>query len=426
MASRTISLSRYAGASVALSVLTLAAQAGAKPGTHGPSISTWDTRASSVVLAARPGFIDGGRFFIGSYNANFTSTSGNLSAQFGMHYLNFREVETDPVAHGLSGTAVALFSIPLTERFDNGTPKFALAFFLGGAPAALIGGRLNYLSLPLVTGFGFPISPAKGITMTPWFEVSPGFNLDTRINEVSLDPQVVMSQYCTEEEIQAGTCEVPEDLDLDQEAVNYIVEEGVDIEFSTTVSARAGFDIALKASDSFDFRLGGTYGTIGTAFKGTRVLWAGVSLVWRWDDIVPAVLPAEKRLLKESCEDIETRFRTCPQSKRWIPPEALAPQNTPAPGTGPAAPPAQPPAAPPGAPPTAPPAAPPAQPPPAAPPAQPPPATAPAQPPPAQPAPAPPPPAAPPAAPPAQPPPAQPAPAPPPPGAPPTGALPPY
>ena len=424
MANRTISLSRCAGASVALGILALAASAGAKPGTHGPSISTWDTRASSVVLAARPGFVDGGHFFIGSYNANFTSTSGNLSAQFGMHYLNFREVETDPVAHGLSGTAVALFSIPVTERFDNGTPKFALAFFLGGAPAALIGGRLNYLSLPLVTGFGFPISPAKGITLTPWFELSPGFNLDTRINEVSLDPQVVMSQYCTEDEIRTGTCEVPQDLDLDQEVVNYIVEEGVDIEFSTTVSARAGFDIALKASDSFDFRIGGTYGTIGTAFQGTRVLWAGVSLVWRWDDIVPAVLPAEKRLLKESCEDIEARFRTCPESKRWMPPEALGapgtqpPQGVAPPAAAPAAPPpAQPPAPlpaapPPGAPPSAPPAAPPAQPPPA----QPPPAAPPAQPPPAAP-PAPPPPAAPPA---------QPPPAAPPPGAPPTGGLPPY
>ncbi len=414
MANRTIYRSRCATASVALGVLALAAHAAAKPGTHGPSISTWDTRASSVVLAARPGFIDGGRFFIGSYNANFTSTSGNLSAQFGMHYLNFREMETDPVAHGLSGTAVALFSIPVTERFDNGTPKFAIGFFLGGAPAALIGGTLNYLSLPLVTGFGLPISPAKGITMTPWLELSPGFNLDTRINEVSLDPQVVMSQYCTEAEIQAGTCEVPQNLDLDQEVVNYIVDEGVDIEFSTTVSARAGFDIALKASDGFDFRIGGTYGTIGTAFKGTRVLWAGVSLVWRWDDIVPAVLPAEKRLLKESCEDIETRFRTCPQSKRWMPPEALdAPGAQPPQGAAPGAPPA---AAPPAPPPAQPPAAPPAGPPPAAPPAPPPPAAQPA----------PPPPTAPPAQPPPAAPPAQPPPAAPPPGAPPTGTLPPY
>ena len=38
--------------------------------------------------------------------------------------------------------------------------------------------------------------------------------------------------------------------------------------------------------------------------------------MWNWDDIVPAVLPPERRLLKESCEDIAQRFYTCPQSEK--------------------------------------------------------------------------------------------------------------
>jgi len=45
--------------------------------------------------------------------------------------------------------------------------------------------------------------------------------------------------------------------------------------------------------------------------------------VFRWDDVVPAVLPPEKRLLNESCDDVETRFRSCPNRQRWKSPEEL-------------------------------------------------------------------------------------------------------
>ena len=38
------------------------------------------------------------------------------------------------------------------------------------------------------------------------------------------------------------------------------------------------------------------------------MFYLGGGFIWRWDDIVPAVLPAEKRLLHESCDDVEARF----------------------------------------------------------------------------------------------------------------------
>ena len=111
------------------------------------AISTFDTRASSVVLALRPGFLDGGHLHTASYNANFSATTGNLSAQFGLHYLNLREREGEPVLHGAAGSAVALFSLPTGERFDNGIPGSAVAFYLGSLPTAFFGGPRNHMTI---------------------------------------------------------------------------------------------------------------------------------------------------------------------------------------------------------------------------------------------------------------------------------------
>ena len=70
------------GALVAL-ISLLACSAPALPGTHAPPISTYDTRASSIVFAYRHGASAEGPFNSFSYNANFSSTIGKLSAQFG-------------------------------------------------------------------------------------------------------------------------------------------------------------------------------------------------------------------------------------------------------------------------------------------------------------------------------------------------------
>jgi hypothetical protein len=301
---------RVAAALAALAALA-AGRAEAKPGTHAPSISTWDTRASSVVPAFSAGFLDGGHLHFASYNANFTSTSGNLSSQFGMHYAQLRESPDESSLHGLAGGAVALFSIPISQRFDNGIPKLALAMYIGAVPTVLISGKFNYLEVPVVAGLGLPVSPVRQITFTPWFELAPSFNLDTVVNPYSFDRAVAEnpSQFV---DPQTGQ------VNLTQKDVQRIVSDAVDVQPSGAFNVRGGLALAAHLGDAVDFNLGGTFGSLGSAFSGTTVFWLTTGFTFRWDDIVPAVLPPEKRLLKESCDAVEERFRTCPAYRRML------------------------------------------------------------------------------------------------------------
>jgi hypothetical protein len=278
-------------------------------------VSTWDARASSVVFGYRHGSLDGGSLNMVSYHANFSSTGGKLSSQFGLYYLNLSSDSGDPTSHGLSGSATAVFNLPVTRRFDNGLPLTAIDFYVGSAPTALISGERNYLTLPLTLGFGVPITPAKAISITPWFEFSPSVNLDTEIHDFHISPEDA-GKYVT---VNQMTGEVK--VDFTSSDVEDLIGKTVDLKTSAAVGARAGLDIALHASDYFDFTANVGLSSFGSAFSGTQVLYLGGGLVWRWDDIVPAVLPAEKRLLHESCDDVELRFKSCPNSKKWRSPE---------------------------------------------------------------------------------------------------------
>jgi hypothetical protein len=365
-----------AAATLAVSLFLFPCLAHARPGIHPVVVSSWDTRASSVSLEYRHGFMKNGGFNDVGYVAAFSSTSGKLSAQFGLHYVNLAELAEDTV-HGLSGTATAVFNLPVTARYENGLPKAALGLYVGSAPTIMTSGARNYLSIPFLLGVGVPLTPVKVITITPWAELSPGVNLDTRINSFEFSDD------------EAQDLVGPDgDVRLTEEQVEAIVSDSVELDVSATGGLRGGIDFALHVSNAVDFAANVTLSSLGSALAGPTVTYVGGGVVWRWDDIVPAVLPADKRLLHENCDDVEARFRTCPNSRRWQPP----PESAPAP---PAAAPLPPPAPAVAAPP-----------PPAAPPA----AAAPAPPPPAAPPPAAPPPAAPP---PAAPPPAAPAPAPP-------------
>jgi hypothetical protein len=300
-------------------LVVVSSGASAKPGTHPIVVSTWDTRASSVVLGYRHGFSKGGGFNDVSYNANFTSTSGILSAQFGLHYESYSPNHTDPTAQGLAGTATAVFNLPLTSRLENGLAKVALNLYVGAAPTALISGELNYVSFPAVFGAGVSTTPFKYVTLTPWFELSPGVNLDTEIKPYQL------SQSDAAGAVNPMTGEV----NLTQSQVQNIVSKSVKLKTSVSAGARAGLDLALHLSDYVDFAADLAVSSVGTAFQGATVVYVGGAFVWRWDAIVPAVLPAERRLLHENCDDIETRFRMCPNSERWTPP-AAAPPTAPA------------------------------------------------------------------------------------------------
>src|SRR5689334_3279863 len=276
----------------------VASGAAARPGTHPIVVTTWDARASSVLFSYRHGFMKGGGFNDVGYNANFSSTSGRLSAQFGLHYQSFTPSHEDPTAHGLSGTATAVIELPITNRLDNGLPTVALGLYFGAAPTALISGPLNYVSIPAVLGVGVPITPAKAVTFTPWFELSPGVNLDTEIHPFKFgqDDAVKLVDPMTGE------------VKLTQADVQRVVSDSVELKTSVSAGARGGLDLALHLSDYVDFDANFALSSAGSAFSGPTVIYVGGGVIWRWDDIVPAVLPAERRLLHENCDDIEERF----------------------------------------------------------------------------------------------------------------------
>ena len=79
-------------------ILGSSSHAWALAGTHPIVVSSWDARASSVALEYRHGFMKDGGFNDVAYSANFSSTSGKLSAQFGLHYVNFKAEAGDPRA----------------------------------------------------------------------------------------------------------------------------------------------------------------------------------------------------------------------------------------------------------------------------------------------------------------------------------------
>ncbi len=308
----------FAAGSALLAGLAASGNAQARPGTHPLVVSTWDARASSVVLGYRHGMFSGGGLDVVSYHANFSSTTGTLSSQFGLYYLTLSEPNA-PTTHGAAGSATAIFNFPVARRFDNGLPLAAIDLYVGSAPTALVSGERNYLSIPLVLGFGVPVTPVKALSITPWFELAPSFNLDTVVHPFEFSAQDA-SQYI---DPSSGK------IKLTSDAVERVVSESVTLDTSGAVGARGGLDFSVHISDYVDLSAGATLSSLGSAFSGTSVVYLGGGFIWRWDDIVPAVLPAEKRLLHESCEDVELRFRSCPAARGWRTPEQLQQLNTP-------------------------------------------------------------------------------------------------
>ncbi len=110
----------------------------ARTGESAPTVGSWDTRASSVSFSYLEGFFGGGHLRFASYFTNFSSTSGRLSSQFGIHYVGYGEGATS--AHGMAGSVSALYEIPLSGRQPNGLPWVALAPYAGVSPSGIVSG----------------------------------------------------------------------------------------------------------------------------------------------------------------------------------------------------------------------------------------------------------------------------------------------
>jgi len=301
-----------------LGLLGLSASAAhARPNTHGPAISTWDPRASSVVLGLTRAVSGSGAFSALSYNANFSSTNGILSAQFGVHYLTYQSAEGTPVARGASAGGVALISLPLAERYDSGIPRSSFAFYIGGVPTALYAGEINFVSVPLVLGIGVPFSPTPFITIRPWVELSPGLNFDTRID---------VDAVSTQDAIDSAM-----DGNLTREEVEGLIEQGLEIEQDTTLGRRAGVSFAAHLGKRVDLDVNMM---LGAGSPGA--LSFGAALVVRWDTLVHELAggagargqtPAEQAE-PESCAAIAARYhRTCSDSRPRTPPDRHSPAS---------------------------------------------------------------------------------------------------
>ncbi len=309
----------------AASLLSFAAAA--LPGTHPDPVSTFDTRGSTVVLGYRQGVVFDGTSRVFSYNANFTATSGNFSAQFGAHYIQLKLSPDKLMMHGAAANGTALFSLPLSDRHPNGVPITALNMYLGAVPTAAISGPENFMSVPVNVGVGVSISPVGWFTLTPWFEGAPSINLDTKISD--LDFTVALR-----ENIEAADLEASNEITvLTREDINQVLQESVQLEFSTHLALRGGLSGVVHLGSTWDLNLYATATSFGSTFDGQFIVQAGLGVGFHWDDVVPEVLPAPQRLKNESCEDIEQRYMACPGFKK----QRQSNTSDPVPATPPAA-----------------------------------------------------------------------------------------
>lgn len=247
-------------------LLALPGTASALVGTHGPSITTLDSRASSVALSA-------GHFGFGSsslttltYNTAFSSTTGRLSSQFGAHALLLSETG---LGVGASAGAVAMYVVSAGERFANGVPKRATRFYGGAVPTVILGTIGGRVWVPVVMGAVQTYSPLHWLSLNAYAELAPGFDFNAKVSPTALDEATGEGEK------------------LDEEKLRKLFDEAVTWEYGFGFGWRAGLDIGFHLGDSFDINLQGGAGNVGS-----EIAWqARLTLVMRWDDIVPAILP---------------------------------------------------------------------------------------------------------------------------------------
>jgi len=307
MSKRITPLSASAAAAC-LALLLSASDSAALPGTQGPAASTWDTTRSTIMFSFHGGLFDGGHLHIASYNSNFTSTTGKLSAQFGLHYLNYAQGGDPDVIHGLGATAMAVYGIPVADRYDNGLPKAAFTFFLGGAPSALISNANNMFTFAIPLGIALPWSPSRYVTIGPWIEVDPSFNVDTHTESYDAD-DVDMDEW---EDPATG------DLHLSEEEVANILKGAVKTDLYFAAKLRGGLSLVFHLGDRVDLHFNGAVSHIGKEFNGPVSFFFGGGIAIAWDDPPAAVLPSKERLKSEQCKEIYDRFTECPFYPKMI------------------------------------------------------------------------------------------------------------
>ena len=239
----------------------------ARTGESAPTIATWDTRASSLGFSYLEGLYAGGHMRFASYFTTFSSTTGRLSSQFGLHSLGYGEGTSS--AHGMGGTITGLYAIPLTARKPNGLPWVAIAPYGGLSPAAMVSGDFAAVAIPAHVGLGLPISPLDWLTVTPWLEAAVGLGLELNVDRKAID------------DVANGVTK-PE---------NAKASELIRLNSGLYFGSRFGLNAAFHVGKRIDFQVSGMGNWLSQPTSDGFVFMAGAALLWHWDEVVPGVLP---------------------------------------------------------------------------------------------------------------------------------------
>ena len=289
----------------------------ARSGAYVPVVASFDTRASSVVGAYNYGWLAGGSMNTASYVVTFASTSGTFSGQFGAHYIGLNPTDSsEPSSYGLAATGLMLWSIPVSERYDNGVPVVALNFYGALAPTGLVAGPRNSFTLPVPIGVGFSVSPLPWLSLTPWVEVAPSLNAYNEFQSVTLSSEDVQ-----------GYLNADGSLSITEEDVTNLLLQTVSLEVNFTPPVRAGIELSAHLSRRLDLNLNASIGSTGTFLGGDSIAFVGGSLQFHWDEIVPSVLPPETANTLERCEAAAKMCHLVPESSKPI-------KTTPMPAAG--------------------------------------------------------------------------------------------
>jgi hypothetical protein len=306
----------------------------AKPGTHGWAVSTWDTTRSTVVLNFEHGFMSGGGSSnIMGYNANFTSTTGRLSAQFGMQYLNLTPDGVDWALHGGAGSVVALYGIPIGQRYDNGMPKASFSIYAGSVPTVLSNGQYNYVTLPFVFGTGFEVNPIRHLSIVAWVEGAPSFNIDTVINYREFQQRLTefSDEISAAFEQEAGSLLEYVDISYDENGVpqsvrirnpdallDEVLTDFIQYEMGGAFRMRGGLSMVLNLGDRLDLQMNGTVAQVGADFDASPTWFIGTALAFAWDDAPLGIRPEAHRASQLSCGAVLNRFEDCKEYQELV------------------------------------------------------------------------------------------------------------
>ncbi|MBN2801568.1 MAG: hypothetical protein JXR91_00590 [Deltaproteobacteria bacterium] len=284
-------------------------------GTHSFAVSTFDTTRSTVSFSYHHGFmLEGGSVNFAGYNANFTSTTGKLSSQFGLNYVGINPPEYNKYLNGVSGSAVAVYGIPIGNRYANGMPKASFSIFMGSVPTALFSNEFNYVTIPINIGLGIEVNPVKFLSITGWFEIAPSFNIDTVIKYDNMQKYL---EGLSEDDLNIvyGPDGMVETVTVNDYVIDNMVSNTLELEYSFSFRMRGGLQFVLNLGDKIDLQLDAAIVQAGSNFDSKSTIFTGAALVFAWDDAPIGILPKEERFKNISCGDIVERATHCPSFK---------------------------------------------------------------------------------------------------------------